>query len=240
MCTLSLLPQAGGYQAWMNRDEAPERGAQARRLADARMDGLNAAYPVDGPSGGTWLGVNAAGLLLALLNQYPQPAPARAPLSRGTLIPQALGQPDAASAARRLRALDPAQVGPCLLVLAGPGQPTLSLRWKADGWALRDHGRGPLLFASSGVDAVAAEALRRAQFEAALPGGAPALEALHRSHQGGPGPLSVCMHRGASRSVSLTRVSAGPEGSALDYWPWPPCEAGARPPLSRRLAPSAP
>jgi hypothetical protein len=225
---LSLLTQPGGYQAWMNRDEAPQRGAAAQALAQPIRDGRSQAYPVDPVSGGTWIGVNGAGLLLALLNDYPQPAPPRAPHSRGLIIPQALGRPSVDAALRALLALDPADYGPCVLVLAGPDQATFSLHSSPQGWQPQDHGRGPALFVSSGHDPAAARAHRQRLFSAALSGGAPALEALHRSHDGGPGPLSVCMHRGASQSVSLTRVQASAGAVRLDYWPWPPCEIGAR------------
>jgi hypothetical protein len=237
MCTLSLLPKSSGYSAWMNRDEAPERGASAQDLAQPLVDGLAQAYPVDPGSGGTWIGVNGSGLLLALLNDYPHPSPSKAPKSRGLIIPQALGQPSVAAARETVLHVDPGLYGPCVLVLAGPDQMTISLRSTPQGWDQQDHGRGAALFVSSGIDAAAARVQREKQFQVALAAGGQAIEAFHQSHEGGPGPLSVCMHRGTSRSVSLTHIEAGHAEVRLEYWPWPPCEILDRRPITAHLAP---
>src|SRR5258708_7283063 len=103
MCTLSLLPGERSLSAWMNRDENPSRGAEARKIVRSGSSGSAALYPLDPISQGTWIGINEHGLLLALLNEYPEgglPA-SKSSASRGALIPAALGE-DSVSAASEI------------------------------------------------------------------------------------------------------------------------------------------
>ncbi len=64
-------------------------------------DGIVA--PRDRRAGGTWLGVNARGLVAAITNR-PAPTPGRGVRSRGLLVADVLRSPDAASARRWLEA----------------------------------------------------------------------------------------------------------------------------------------
>ncbi len=71
MCTLTLLPPSGSCvtRVVVNRDELVTR---AEALPPARgghpFGGRRALLPIDPESGGTWVGVNDAGVVLALLN----------------------------------------------------------------------------------------------------------------------------------------------------------------------------
>lgn len=105
MCTLVLVvpPPGGVLQAAANRDEflarpaaAPAPSANGRWLA-----------PRDLQAGGTWLGLNAAGLFVGVTNRSRGPRDTSR-RSRGLLVLDALESSDAATLHGRLAALDPA------------------------------------------------------------------------------------------------------------------------------------
>lgn len=98
MCTLVVLykvykdyPQVVG----MNRDELISRKAIAPRL----IEGEIAIYaPTDTKEGGTWIGVNQAGLVVAILNRISEVEwVVDNPRSRGLLCLDTLGMPSADS-----------------------------------------------------------------------------------------------------------------------------------------------
>jgi len=137
MCTLVLVvPSPGGIlQVAANRDEflarpasAPERSADGRWLA-----------PRDLQAGGTWLGVNAAGLFVGVTNRSAGPRDTSR-RSRGLLVLDALESPDAAGLHRRLGTLDPAAYNGFHLAYADGS--SAGLTW-SDGSVLRQERLGP-------------------------------------------------------------------------------------------------
>ena len=66
MCTVTLVAQRNGYVLGMNRDEKLSRVAALPPKA-FRLGHRTALFPSE-PSGGTWIGVNDAGVTLALIN----------------------------------------------------------------------------------------------------------------------------------------------------------------------------
>ena len=104
MCTLVLVvpPPGGVLQVAANRDEFLARPAAAPApSADGRW-----LAPRDLQAGGTWLGVNAAGLFVGVTNRSAGPRDATR-RSRGLLVLDALESPDAATLHRSLATLDP-------------------------------------------------------------------------------------------------------------------------------------
>src|SRR4051794_40266064 len=92
MCTVTLLPLAGGVRMAVNRDESPLR-PEALPPRVVQFAERNAAMPIDPQSRGTWVAANDAGLLFTLLNVYTAPRDATAPtpkVSRGAIIPHLL------------------------------------------------------------------------------------------------------------------------------------------------------
>lgn len=90
------------------------------------------------PGGGTWVGVNDAGISLALLNWYAAAAPATdPPVSRGLVVRETLmaDRPDTAEA--RLRELPLDRLRPFRLIGFFPGDATVG-EWLWDGRRL-DH-----------------------------------------------------------------------------------------------------
>ena len=105
MCTLVLVvpPPGGVLQVAANRDEFLARPAAAPAPSP---DGRWLA-PRDLQAGGTWLGLNAAGLFVGVTNRSGGPRETSR-RSRGLLVLDALESPDAATLHGRLAALDPA------------------------------------------------------------------------------------------------------------------------------------
>jgi uncharacterized protein with NRDE domain len=95
-----------------NRDEMLEREAQApslRECGDRRV-----FAPRDLRAGGTWMGINDAGVFVAITNRFSADATTPSPgsshankASRGFLVDEALSQSDAAGASLRIAAIDP-------------------------------------------------------------------------------------------------------------------------------------
>jgi len=97
MCTLAFWPanDQGRFFLLMNRDEAVAR-APATEVATFDASGMRGAYPLDPEGGGTWIGVNARGLALALLNENPEgwvEPVGRVFTTRGAFIPELLRDP---------------------------------------------------------------------------------------------------------------------------------------------------
>lgn len=80
-----------------NREEAYARGGEPPRILEGAMP---AAGGVDPVAGGTWLGVNARGVVIAITNRLKSDLP-KQPRSRGLLARDLLGCASAAEAARR-------------------------------------------------------------------------------------------------------------------------------------------
>jgi uncharacterized protein with NRDE domain len=84
MCLVALLFQTcadAPLVVGANREEAYARGGLPPRLLDGE---LRAIGGVDPTAGGTWLGVNERGVLIAVTNRSKSPAP-KVPRSRGLL-----------------------------------------------------------------------------------------------------------------------------------------------------------
>ena len=137
MCTLVLVvpPPGGVLQIAANRDEFLARpAAPPEAFADGRF-----LAPRDLQAGGTWLGLNAAGLFVGVTNRHAGGRDSTR-RSRGLLVLDALESSDAASLHRRLAALDPAAYNGFHLAYADGTSAGLS--W-SDGNVLRQERLAP-------------------------------------------------------------------------------------------------
>jgi Transport and Golgi organisation 2 len=67
MCTVTVVPHETGVRVMCNRDERRSRpAALPPQVHD--LGGRLAAFPVDPRGGGSWVGVNDAGIIVTLLN----------------------------------------------------------------------------------------------------------------------------------------------------------------------------
>ena len=106
MCTVSVVPLDEGFRLVCNRDELVAR-AVALPPRHHRLGSASAVFPIDPDGGGTWIGINDTGLVMAILNgPAAQPAkPGRPGLrSRGAIIPALLRHGSVAAAVRAARA----------------------------------------------------------------------------------------------------------------------------------------
>ncbi|HEY2835502.1 MAG TPA: NRDE family protein, partial [Rhizomicrobium sp.] len=115
MCTVSFLPQSQGFFLAMNRDEQKSR---PRALPPRRRKtGVHTSLYPSEKSGGTWIGVNDAGLVLALINWYAKPQRGRSLcLSRGIVIPELLAANDLKDLSARLKKLPLQELNPFRLI----------------------------------------------------------------------------------------------------------------------------
>src|SRR5262245_37855741 len=117
MCLLAILYRVAGdapVVVGANREEFYARGGESPR----RLDGVAAVGGVDPQHGGTWLGVNRHGVLVAVTNRRKSSPPPQ-PRSRGLLVRELLRLPSAAAAAdEAIRALDSGSYAGCNLLCA--------------------------------------------------------------------------------------------------------------------------
>jgi len=234
MCTVAFLPEAkGGYLLGQNRDENRTR---SRGLPPGLVTtrGRLALAPRDPDGGGSWIGVNEAGVTLCLLNAA-ETDPARRlprPRSRGLVLAEALHLPSiraVSDSLAHIRALD--DVRAFHLVVAEPGTASRPARvgrfcWNGRRSAWDDH-EGPCLFVSSARNQEAATRERKAAWQRLLASdAAPDREAVARwlaSHEPERGPLSVCMHRREACTVSRTLVRVSGGAAEMAYVDGSPC-----------------
>lgn len=213
----------------MNRDEQRSRpAALPPRLHPCGK--LRALYPSE-QGGGTWIGVNDAGLCAALLNWYSMHGIAgRAAFSRGLIIPTLLAAKKIDEALILLNSLPLSKLDPFRLFLVHEGDREItsvssdgvdlvavSLPWERSHWF------------SSGFDEKTATRIRSETSEAAS-GESDVdslawLRRLHRSHHPEQGPFSICMHREDACTVSMTEVNLLHEKATLIYHAGLPCQA---------------
>ena len=79
MCSVSFVPRDDGFVLAMNRDELFSRAAALP--PEVRSLGKLAALCPREPAGGTWVGVNTAGMAFSLINWHLRPERVRDDLS---------------------------------------------------------------------------------------------------------------------------------------------------------------
>lgn len=228
MCTLTFVPTEEGYVAGMNRDENRSRPLA---IAPKRFDlrGAASIYPRES-SGGTWIGCNSRGSLLALLNwndARPQFGGTKV-RSRGVLIPELIGGDDLVDTHARYARLDLSGVLPFRLVGVFPRESVIT-EWRWDGRRRQESkfAWGKRHWFSSSVSDALAERGRGRTCEKAERNRSMELVSwvrnLHQSHDPVPGPFSICVHRKDAATVSYTEVRCNGKGVSMSYRAGNPC-----------------
>ena len=232
MCTVTIVPHDHGIRLGCNRDESPARPSALPPIVLA-CGARQAVMPIDPQSGGTWIGVNDAGLIATLLNVYERPRSAVMPTpkrSRGTIIPQLLSYATLDDAFAWAASLEVADFAPFRLVLANRSR-SAAFYHTEQSWLHSgpEAIRGPMLFTSSGLGDALVEPPRRALFEEYFAAGkdwGQQQDAYHRHSWPDRRHLSVCMQRDNARTVSYTFVELRGESARLCYLPGPPDQGG--------------
>jgi uncharacterized protein with NRDE domain len=235
MCTLIALhrciPGAPLVVA-ANRDEFGDRPSQGPALREFEHGFVVA--PLDARAGGTWLGVNPAGVFAAVTNRRGEtPDPKRR--SRGLLVLDALGAASAAEAAASAAGTPPDAYNPFNLFVAD-AQRAYAITYGGAAKCI-ELAAGPHVIGNADLDAPPPAKLARLAGQAARLASSPASELLERladlcrSHAGaGAATDDVCVHAGAygTRSSTLLRLAETASESALLYADGEPCRTAYR------------
>lgn len=226
MCTLTWWRNESGYGVFFNRDEKKKR--PSAELPAWRADGFLA--PRDPAGGGTWLSVNPAGLIVALLNRWNEAAPPE-PVSRGRLVWEMATSRDVCVVRSDLGARD-LRVFASFTLVAMDGEAIH--RWDWDGADLIEAEAGMPVTSSSWNPAQVIPA-RRAAFGAL--GDFPGVAELAAFHEGGrPSAENVRMCRPDAQTWSRSRIEVGEREIVWRHWQELPELAGAAQEKTFRLA----
>ena len=227
MCTLTWTPHDGGFAVLFNRDELLTREPGLPPMV-ADHGGTKILCPRDGDHGGTWLGVNEHGVVVAALNGDPHAPRGAGPFrSRGLVVMDALRERSAEAAIRFVESLDPASVQPFTVFAIDAGMQPIALDHNLHHRA-RKPADAPSLLASSSLVHEAAKAARARHLleRCAAPSSSrfDLLATFHQSHEPARGPLSPCMHRDDAKTVSASRVYVANGIARFEHHQGPPCE----------------
>ena len=225
MCTVTIVPDDDGFRLMCNRDERRDRPVAIPPI-DRRLPHRTAIYPQDPLGGGTWVGVNDAGLAAALLNRSVNagvPAGERPLRSRGLIIPPLLDASSVTEAAEMAADLDPRLFNPFRVVVL---QRMVAWLLTSDGVTLSVEAPDvtrPLMLTSSSLGDALVFASRHRLFEQLVmqhDGSWLQGQADFHDHQWPSRPeISVRMERPDARTVSRTTVDVTSRGIELDYHP---------------------
>jgi uncharacterized protein with NRDE domain len=230
MCTLIALhrcfPEAPLVIA-ANRDEYLDRPAEGPALR--RVGPRTVVAPRDARAGGTWLGLNDAGLFAGITNR-PSRGPDPTRRSRGLLVADALACETAAEAAALLARLPAGAYNPFNLFVTDGREAFAAVYEKAP----RVSALAPGAHVIGNVDPDARDVPKVARLLAAAERVAegPALLALDalaavcRTHGAGLPLDDTCIHAGGygTRSSTLLRRGTDPQADELRFADGPPCQ----------------
>jgi len=224
MCTVSFVPTARGFYLAMNRDEKRTR-APGLPPALVSSGGRRAIFPRE-PDGGTWIGINDAGICLALINWHRiSRKPKLEARSRGLVIDSLITSASLQQIGRSLKQLPLAALNPFRLLAADSRTRQLvEWQWNLEQLHKRKHPWHVAHWFSSGFNEREAERVRtsvcaRNGASASLA----ALRRLHRSHAPRRGAFSICMHRADAVTVSYAEFIVTPRRATMRYARGPPC-----------------
>lgn len=239
MCTVTFIARKNGYALGMNRDEKLSRipGLPPSKHV---LNGRTAIFPSE-PGGGTWIGINDAGVTFALINWYSvasgvlHNASSRGEVTRSML---ALNEPFAVD--RQLEHLRLNNTNPFRLIGVFPRKDSVvEWRWDLNRLKRVDFSWETNIWISSGFDEHGAQRQRRETFLAARLNESDDdlqwLRKLHGSHVPTRSPYSVCMHRPDANTVSYTEISVRDSMARMAYSPSPLCGSLSLQPAFTRL-----
>jgi hypothetical protein len=242
MCTVTwwLAPAGASYEVFFNRDERRTRGA-ATPPVQADAAGVKYLAPADADFGGTWLLVNAHGVVLALINHYPANpktplAPAR---SRGLLLRDLADCAGITAVCERLAEAELARFNAFFLLAFEPGQKPRKWTWDTR-TLLEDSAADPLpFFTSSSFRSEDIRRHRRKLFVDRWAAKGPLtpddLAQFHLLREPERPAFGLLMDRADARTVSYSHILVRPGSEAIfAYSPRPAADGG--PPASPQVA----
>jgi hypothetical protein len=228
MCTVTFIARKRGFALGMNRDEKLAR-VTANPPSIQILGDRRAIFPAE-PGGGTWVGVNEAGIGCALINWYAITSRVtNSPVSRGRVVTTALASGNLLEMETCLAGLPLDRVNPFRLIGIFPdGSQLVEWRWNLERLTAISHPWETANWVSSGHDEAGAQATRGRAFDEARrqtsAGSLAWLRRLHRSHRPAPGPYSTCMHRADAATVSYTEIIVSSDNAVIRYRAGAPCD----------------
>lgn len=247
MCTVSVIrpvvrelgdpAEALLLRAVVNRDELRTRSLASPPIV-VHGGSVRAAMPVDPDGRGTWVAMNDAGLIFALLNgadSTPEHLGPDSIPSRGAIIPRLVASTTLDEAWERLSRMDLAPFRPCRIIVACADG--LLDAERMPGGRLR-HRRIFLPFrfvaASSSIDHERACEERGSLFRELAPMSPQAQDAFHAHRWPDRQAMSVLMSRPDACTVSRTTVEVRTRTVTMSY---APIDGGAHD-VTLRVAPN--
>lgn len=233
MCTITVFRGSETLLVTMNRDEKRERAAEmAPRLHLPMSGGTRWLGPVDGQAGGSWIGVNAAGVVGCLMNRYPRQresgarkgGPRMIHQSRGSVLRELLPQGTAAEIRSYLHSEFNPEVYPAFSLLLASLEGCQVYHWDGCGDPERQElGKGWNCLSSSSWNAEEVLTWRHGLFEQWLRAGAPfegRLPEYHVHRMRTFEPWSPFMERAdaTTRSITQVRIEEDAPFAHLSYW----------------------
>jgi hypothetical protein len=220
MCTVTVLRSGDLLRVAFNRDESRQRPL-AHPPFITRAGAQQVLMPQDPQGRGTWIAVNSAGLVFALLNVHTGQPFRAVETSRGLIIPGLADCGSLDEAAWRIDGIPRDTFAPCRLLVADDDD---LIDVTLDGPREVDIHRiqHPLLFTSSGLGDALVEGPRRVLFEQMLgtPWDLPAQQDAFHAHRWRDRPaVSVHMSRPEACTVSTTVVEVTAREVRMVYQP---------------------
>ena len=217
MCTLTILRENERLLVTMNRDDIATRAEAAPSLWP-NADPVFAA-PKDLQAGGTWIGVNAHGVIACLLNRYDAAPAGRT--SRGAIVLTAMRAASVEDACATLSALDHSAYSPFTCVIADR-RGAARLDWTGSRFDRSDLPIGPdAMLTSSSWQFDEVKAQREALFREIWSNGESAsdrLAAFHCRRESAHDSWAPMMQRPQSQTKSITQIELTPIAAEMRYW----------------------
>lgn len=232
MCMLTVYRAPEEIVATMNRDEALTRGPELPPRIHNSGSGPAWMAPHDSDRGGTWMGANAHGVIVCLLNAY-LPGESLLPdstgdfPSRGEIIPLLLEVGDGPAVLSWLMNKFRPEAYPSFTLLVITQEKSVSYEWLRQGVPeLSEFNTEWIIRSSAGWDSEEIRLWREDRFAEWQAAGCEKLDTLPAFHlMQDPNNVewSPLMQRDWSATRSITQVSVSPGRGEVEmrYWPEP-------------------
>jgi uncharacterized protein with NRDE domain len=218
MCTLTILREQDRVLVTMNRDDIAARPEAAPAIWSNTEPSF--AAPQDLQAGGTWIGVNAHGVIACLLNRY-DTAPAGR-MSRGDIVLEAMKGLSVDDARNALAALDHSAYSPFTCIVAGhDGGARLDWTGAELTQSVLPASRDAIMLTSSSWRFDEVKAQREALFQKVWSNArdtADRVATFHARRESAHDAWAPMMQRPHSQTKSITQVELSPHGAEMRYW----------------------
>lgn len=205
MCTLSWKWSEETFHLFFNRDEALARPKALPPIVRQEKENL-ILCPIDPQGGGTWMGVNQQGLVIALVNDYQNPAKQAVTglRSRGLLVLELLTEVSVDSILKAIQGMELSCYPGFLLHLFSLSEEGWQIHWNGEQLNLKEISEVKLPISSSSVYPQEAERYRQQRYSDAF--SVAELREFHALYDKDAPGLSPWMKRDDAKTQSYTEI----------------------------------